>query len=178
MPRHAVETLPVDHCLPVAKLAALVDELVRQPAPGAWTFRPSEQLRIETRMSSHRDQNELAEMSRIGKLSPFTCPSCHGSLWEVFDEHVLRFRCHTGHAFSAESLHGELGDDYENALFGALRALEENARLSRAIAARSRQSKRERVAKIYEDKADDNDRSANVIRAILHRGRVARDTVT
>jgi two-component system chemotaxis response regulator CheB len=176
MPQHAVDTLPVDHCLPVVRIAPLVAELAQQPAPGVGRFQPPEQLRIETRMASHRDHNEIAEMNRIGKLSPFTCPSCHGSLWEVFDDHVLRFRCHTGHAFSADSLDAELGEDYENALFGALRALEENARLARSIAKRSRQSKHEHVAKIYEDKADDNDRSANVIRSILQRGRVARDT--
>jgi two-component system chemotaxis response regulator CheB len=119
--------------------------------------------------------HDIAEMNRIGKLSPFTCPSCHGSLWEVFDDHVLRYRCHTGHAFSADSLDAEQDDDFESALFGALRALEENARLSRTIAARSRQSKHERIARMYEEKADENDRSASVIRTMLHRAQTSRD---
>jgi two-component system chemotaxis response regulator CheB len=94
----------------------------------------------------------------------------------VHDDHVLRFRCHTGHGFSADSL--DAGDAFENALFGALRALEENTRLARTIASRSRQGKHDRVARIYEDKADENERSAAVIRTMLHRGRGARETGT
>jgi two-component system chemotaxis response regulator CheB len=173
MPQNALDALPVDHCLPAARIAPLVAELVRKPAPGAATFSAPDQLRIEAKMATHAD-HDIGEMNRIGKLSPFTCPSCHGSLWEVFDEHVLRYRCHTGHGFSAESLDAEMDEDFENALFGALRALEENARLARTIAGRSR-GKQERIARIYEDKASDNERSAEVIRKILHRARSARD---
>jgi two-component system chemotaxis response regulator CheB len=174
MPQSAVDALPVDHCLPAAELGALVAKLVREPAPAASGLRPPDQLRSEINMASGREY-DIDAMDGIGKLSPFTCPSCHGSLWEVFDEHVLRFRCHTGHAFSAQSLDAETGEDYENALFGALRALEENARLARTIAGRSRQHKHDLVAKIYEDKADDNDRNAQVIRAMLDRGRASRE---
>jgi two-component system chemotaxis response regulator CheB len=172
MPQHALDALPVDHCLPAADIAAVVADLARRPAKGPPTFFAPEQLRIETDMAQ-RD-HDIAEMNRIGKLSPFTCPSCHGSLWEVFDEHVLRYRCHTGHAFSAESLDAEMTDDFENALFGALRALEENARLARTIAGRSRESKHDKIARLYEAKADENDKSAHVIRTVLHRARTGR----
>jgi two-component system chemotaxis response regulator CheB len=174
MPQSAVDALPVDHCLPAGQLGTLVGNLVGEPAPGANAFQPLDSLGRENAMASQRESG-IDTMSRIGRLSPFTCPSCHGSLWEVFDEHVLRFRCHTGHAFSAESLDAEMSEDYEDALWGALRALEENARLARTIAGRSRQRKHERVAAIYEEKADDHDRNAHVIRAMLDRGRAGRN---
>jgi two-component system chemotaxis response regulator CheB len=169
MPRNAIESLPVDYCRPVAELGALVTQLTQQRAPAAATFHAADQLRIETGMTSKTERSTIDELNRIGKLSPFTCPSCHGSLWEIDDEHVLRFRCHTGHGFTAESLAGETDEDLENALFGALRALEENSRLARTIAGRSRHGKHDVVARLYEDKADDNDHSAEVIRAVLDR---------
>ena len=33
-----------------------------------------------------------------------TCPDCGGNLFEVNYGKVLRYRCHTGHAFTADSL--------------------------------------------------------------------------
>lgn len=33
-----------------------------------------------------------------------TCPDCGGVLFEFNDRHPLRYRCHTGHAFSLPSL--------------------------------------------------------------------------
>jgi two-component system chemotaxis response regulator CheB len=79
MPQGAVDTLPVDHCLPVAGLAPRIGQL-RSRARA----RRGELPRVRTadirdphgRPSQHRDP----DMDKIGKLSPFTCPSCHGSL--------------------------------------------------------------------------------------------------
>jgi two-component system chemotaxis response regulator CheB len=171
MPRNALEHLPVDHCLAASDIGALLVDLVRQPVPASADFRAPDQFRIETDMLGPEPTGDVRTMNQIGKLSPYTCPSCHGSLWEVFDEHVLRFRCHTGHGFSADSLDGEQKDVLENALFGALRALQENARLARTVAATSRQQQREGMARVYEEKAAENDSNADVIRDILLRSR-------
>ena len=173
MPQHALDSLPVDHCLPVAAMGALLADLSRQPAPLSVDSSAAEQMRIETQMASQSNETDIGTMNRIGKLSPFTCPSCHGSLWEVFDDYVLRFRCHTGHGFSADSLEIEQNEEYEGALFGALRALEENSRLARSVADRSRQHAHEQVARIYDDKADEADRSAEIIRRMLREARDA-----
>ena len=168
MPQNAVARLPVEHCVPVAEMSRLLDAVVRQPPRGTAVPATTGQLGLETTMMLGSDaEGDIPTMNRIGKLSPYTCPSCHGSLWEVFDEHVLRFRCHTGHGFSAESLDAEHGDEYENALFGALRALEENAGLARQIARRARENGRDRIAFLCEEKATEDDRSADVIRSML-----------
>lgn len=46
----------------------------------------------------------LASVEKIGRISKLTCPACNGALWEINDLDMLRYRCHVGHAFSAESL--------------------------------------------------------------------------
>jgi two-component system chemotaxis response regulator CheB len=40
----------------------------------------------------------------LGTPSGFTCPECHGGLWEIDDGHLPRYRCRVGHGFSADSL--------------------------------------------------------------------------
>ena len=65
-----------------------------------------EQIEIEAQIAEQEiDAGELiASVERLEKVSKLTCPDCHGALWEINDEDILRFRCHVGHAFSAESL--------------------------------------------------------------------------
>ena len=112
--------------------------------------------------------NEIDAMEQIGKLSPFTCPSCNGALWEVNDTPVLRFRCHTGHAYTADILEAEQAEATEDALYAAVRALEEKGRLARVIADRNRGT-RDELARMYDETAEHSEQSADSIRRILRR---------
>ena len=46
----------------------------------------------------------VAEVDQIGHLVSITHPNCDGNLWELNEGKVLRYRCHTGHAFTADAL--------------------------------------------------------------------------
>jgi two-component system chemotaxis response regulator CheB len=51
------------------------------------------------------------------------CPTCRSALYELKDQRVLRFRCRSGHAFSALSLLSGQADARENltsTIFGVL----------------------------------------------------------
>ena len=65
----------------------------------------------------------------LGELSPYACPDCHGVLSEIREGGILRFRCHTGHAYSANSLFSSLTENTENVLWSAVRSLEETVLL-------------------------------------------------
>lgn len=69
-----------------------------------------------------------------GTPSVFACPECHGVLWELKDEKMVRFRCRVGHSFGADSLAEELSIASESALWAAVRALEEKAAMQRRVA--------------------------------------------
>src|SRR3712207_8151045 len=45
---------------------------------------------------------------KLGGPSNYACPECHGVLLQLKEENRIRFRCHTGHAYSLESLIAEL----------------------------------------------------------------------
>jgi len=102
-----------------------------------------------------------------GKPAPFACPACGGSLWEAQDESMLRFRCRVGHAFGADSLLQSQTDRMDEALWIALRALEERRSLALRIAERLRSRNGGRRADNYEQSAQEAERQANVLRAVL-----------
>src|SRR5262249_44799968 len=98
MPATALASLPVDHCLPAAEIGPLLVRLAREPLTAP--------VRAECRVPEANGQafpHGIEVMNGLGRVTPFTCPSCSGVLWELTDG-VLRYRCHTGHAFSKESL--------------------------------------------------------------------------
>ena len=76
-----------------------------------------------------------------------------------------RFRCRIGHAFSEDTLVDEQGEALENALWAALRALEERAELLHRLAARARRTGHPASAGAFETKACDAERQAEIIRA-------------
>ena len=80
----------------------------------------------------------IATVEKLGKISKLTCPDCLGALWEIKDQNILRYRCHVGHAYSAESLGEGQKHVLEFALWSAVRALEEQMILSRRIVERAR----------------------------------------
>jgi two-component system, chemotaxis family, protein-glutamate methylesterase/glutaminase len=138
MPRSALEHVEPDYLLPLsmigATLARLAGERVEPPSPP-----PSPLLDYETRTAAsegrmiHGDHIQV-----VGEPSMYSCPECNGVLYEVKEEKPLRFRCRTGHAFSAHTLMADQTTSIETALYTALRALEESAALARRMAARSK----------------------------------------
>jgi two-component system chemotaxis response regulator CheB len=56
------------------------------------------------------------QMDQTGHVSTFTCPECNGTLWELRDGELLRFRCHVGHAYTAETVLAQKSESYEAAL--------------------------------------------------------------
>ena len=73
-----------------------------------------------------------------GRPTGFTCPRCGGVLGEVVDGRVVRLRCRTGHAVTPETLAEEKATDVEDALWAAVRALEEKAALAWRLSERGR----------------------------------------
>jgi two-component system chemotaxis response regulator CheB len=73
-------------------------------------------------------------MQAISEPSSTACPECHGVLMQLKEGDRIRFRCHTGHAYSAESLLAEIQEQVEVQLWNALRATQEGVLLMRAMA--------------------------------------------
>jgi two-component system chemotaxis response regulator CheB len=85
---------------------------------------------IETRVAL-TGRSSPEDLESLGQRSSLTCPDCGGVIWRVGEDLPLRYRCHTGHAFSAKSLDQEQMGATEKALWIAVRRLEERLLLAR-----------------------------------------------
>lgn len=93
----------------------------------------SEELNIENRIAMEDNALELG-IANLGTPSLYTCPECHGVLLQLRQGEPLRFRCHTGHAFTADALVAHASEAIEENLWSVVRTMDENVLLLRQIA--------------------------------------------
>ncbi|HZR99825.1 MAG TPA: chemotaxis protein CheB [Chloroflexota bacterium] len=166
MPQSALEHVVVDEVLPVRDIPAALSRLAREPAPGE-AAAPSAALQEEIR-AAEVDLERLNRDAYPGAPSVYTCPECSGSLWELRDGELLRYRCRVGHAFTAESLLASQAGSVEAALWAALRALEEKASLASRMAEQATARGYQLTAvRFAEQEADARQRAAVIRRALL-----------
>jgi two-component system chemotaxis response regulator CheB len=163
MPRSALENVDIDYCLPLEKIAELLAGLVDAPpekAPGDSAARNI--VPVESRFASMKAAG-MEDLEKIGTLSSFTCPECHGSLWEIANARPQRYRCHTGHAFTARTLAFSQNQLAEEAIWGAVRALHEKEALLRRFAQTAVEEKRLEAAAEHAASANQVSRQAQVL---------------
>jgi two-component system chemotaxis response regulator CheB len=137
MPNNALAHVEVDHVLPAvdlgAKLAALARERVVKPGavPAAMAAETAIELGANALQGGFFD---------LGAPSLNACPECHGSLIEIREGTIVRYRCHTGHAYSLRTLLAETEIAIEKSLLSTVRAIEERSFLLRTLERRAREN--------------------------------------
>lgn len=126
MPRNALNNVKVDHCLPISEMGALLYQIIprqlkkNKPIP--------KDVLIEAKIAE-RVLSDLASVNELGDQVPFNCPGCGGVLWKIGKDSSLRFRCHTGHAYTSAYLLAEQTNRIEETMWTALRMFEEHKNL-------------------------------------------------
>lgn len=133
MPQSAIDHVAVDHIVPLAGIGPLLVELLRTPAHARAAETVPEEVEVEVKIAKADNPIE-AGLERIGESSRFACPECHGVLLQLHDGSRIRFRCHTGHAYSADSLVAAISEGVDESLWNAMRSLEDAGLLLQAIA--------------------------------------------
>lgn len=137
MPFSALRHASVDVVCRVDDIAPVLVELVSRPASTLEIPAESAEgelqnlIAVENRMFN--EGADMEELDQIGSRVPLTCPECGGAIWEMRQPGPLRYRCHTGHAFSAGVLEGLQCGNVEEALWAAVRALHEQEQLLRQM---------------------------------------------
>jgi two-component system chemotaxis response regulator CheB len=131
MPQHALNNLKPDHCVPLATMGELLNRILSQPVVKSPPV-PKDVAAEAT--IAERVVSDVQAVENLGKQVPFNCPDCGGVLWEVKRGKLLRYRCHTGHAFTADVLLAEQAKHIEETLWVALRMFEERKNLLRQTA--------------------------------------------
>lgn len=102
-----------------------------------------------------------------GVVSGYTCPECRGSLWEIEEAGLVRYRCRVGHGYTEAGLVAFKGRAVEDALWTALTALEESAAIAARVADRASEAGRDRSAAQFRERAERLERRGAVLRDVL-----------
>ena len=172
MPMSVMQEIKVDYSLPLRPISPLLNRLSRETAEEKGLYPVPDQIEIESRIAEQNMEGDelIASVERLGKLSKLTCPDCHGALWEIDDNDVLRYRCHVGHALSAEALSDGQSEMLEAALWSAVRALEEQIVLAKRIVDRARKANHNRAAVMFERRAREAEEHRSMIHGLLLSG--------
>ncbi|MBU7583622.1 MAG: chemotaxis protein CheB [Nostoc sp. TH1S01] len=169
MPRSAVENVEdIDYILPLSEIPSILVDLANTAiAPVAQKSVPS-QIKYESDMVQLNSQAQDNGSFPPSKPSTFTCPDCGGTLWEIEEGKMLRFRCHVGHTFGVETLQALQSEEIEEALWTAARALKEKAMLSESMASRMRDRNLPSVAERLEQEAQEAQKRSASIKEVLN----------
>ncbi|KYC41721.1 chemotaxis protein CheB [Scytonema hofmannii PCC 7110] len=163
MPRAALKAVAVDHCVPIIEMGALLAHLVNKAIPEQEENLVSEKMDIEVGVARQDNALELGIM-KLGDLSPFTCPECHGVLLQLKEGNLLRFRCHTGHAYSLNALLAEVTQSIEESLWDGIRTIEASEMLMTHTAKHLREMNEHEAADLLLQKAEDAKRRGDLVR--------------
>jgi two-component system chemotaxis response regulator CheB len=134
MPETAMRNVAVDHIVRLNQMGALLTNLAADiPPPGSAQI-PGD-LKQEA-IIAERVMGSTEDVEKLGRIVPLTCPDCGGNLWEVEHGQVLRYRCHTGHVFTGDSLLKSSQESLEETLWVAVRMMEERKNLLSSMASR------------------------------------------
>ena len=160
MPEAALRAVPGAEVLRLDAMAGRIAALARTEAAAPIDV-PAD-IAAETAIALKGGPSMSLE-DTLGSRSNLTCPHCRGALWEMHDDAVLRFRCHTGHAYTADTVYEEHTDRVEEALWSAMRAHRERSEVARRLGERARGLTRQ----IWDDRARDAETDAELIRSVL-----------
>ena len=163
MPSHALQYVKADHVVTLATLPQVLVAAVARPVAEARRAAPD----VEVEVNIAREVNSIdAGIESIGEPSAYACPECHGVLLRVKAAGPIRFRCHTGHGYTADSLVAAMQEGVEASLWGSIRALEETALLIQHLAGHVREHDAVK-ADALAGRAADAHRQAKIVRELV-----------
>ena len=165
MPESAIRHVKVDS---IGRCSALAHELATltasQLAPAAKAAEHG-RLAVEVQIAGEANALQLGVME-MGKVSQYTCPDCHGVLVQIEEGTNIRFRCHTGHAFSMHTLLAEVSESIDKGLWDTIRAIEERILLLRQMSDLAAEEDNGQGTR-FKNLADDAEASIKAIRKLV-----------
>jgi two-component system chemotaxis response regulator CheB len=113
------------------------------------------------------DQEGLGALGLPGSPTGISCPVCGGVLGELAKDGELKLECRVGHIVVLDALLDAKAAAVEDALWAAVRALEEKAALGRRLSERARGHADMEAAELHARVSRAADRRAGIVRDVL-----------
>ena len=156
MPQNAIGAGVIDHEAAATEIGALLTQLAGREIEER-VMESDAKMQLENRIAMAGRFSTEFDGEALGPPSGYTCPDCNGSLMHVDPR---GFRCHVGHAWTVDALLEARDDEVEQALWIALRSLQEKAKLARRMADHVGTGMMHRR---YTDSADEAERAMSVL---------------
>lgn len=156
LPAHVRERADRAEELRVADIANRLVELSATPVEAPAQPQPATDP-LERSLSLPASDRDVA----VGAV----CPSCGGPMRQ--DDGEETFRCHVGHAWSAENLAAAQDGQFEGALWSAVRLLEERSMLAQRLRERAHRRGMDRAADRYERQIAETEGHARQLRDLI-----------
>lgn len=165
MPFRALNLAAPHYVARLSKLPALLKSLVHQPSGDPMPC-PT-RLKFEVKVAKG-EGSIIEELKQIGHRSVLSCPECGGVMWEIEEGNGVRYRCHVGHALSAEAINFGITDKVREALYIALRALDEQAALTNKLLTEAAAKGRNLSTNFWLSRKEETDRQRDVLRSAIN----------
>lgn len=180
MPQNAAAAVEVNHSVPLSEMGPLLVTLTSQVAesPKPVAMEETNKTKVEIGIAAQQNMPE-EEVLRLGTLTPYACPECHGVLSAIKDGNIIRYRCHTGHAYSADSLLTSITENIEDTLWNAIRGVEESIFLLNNLGDHYAEKNEPKLAAMYFKKAAEAESRAKILRqAVLSHEQLTTDSIS
>lgn len=131
MPQNAINHVKIDYVIRLQEMGGLIYQLISKKISKGKSI-PKDVI-IEANIAK-RVLSDLPSVNALGEQVPFNCPGCGGVLWKIDNGVPLRYRCHTGHAYTSEALLAVQTEKIEETMWVALRMFEERKNLLLTLA--------------------------------------------
>jgi two-component system chemotaxis response regulator CheB len=123
MPAAAIAIDHPDHVVGAAEIAPLVAGILDQSLRGGEQVAEGREddVSVEARYAA-LEADAVGRDGSPGELTAISCPEYGGTLWELLDGKLPRFRCRVGHAYTLETALEDQERSLDRALWIALRA--------------------------------------------------------
>jgi two-component system chemotaxis response regulator CheB len=151
MPSSVLRQVDVDYRVPLSDIPYVIDDILskpqhkRLPAP--------DDVKLEAAITE-RMASQVENMEKLGSKTPFICPDCGGSLWEIDEGRFKRYRCYTGHAYNQNVLLDKQMQALEESIWVSIRMMEERRNLLSSIYDRETQLENSKDAEDKKERAD------------------------
>ena len=163
MPESAMREVKIDYCVGISELPALLVRLSKEPMSPKPGVIKDEQTKKEIQIAQE-GRTRQKEILDFGVITPFTCPECHGVLSKLQNGNITRYRCHTGHAYSADALITALTEKIEESLYNAVRGIDESILLLNHFGDHFAEANQSKLAALYFNKAKAAEERVQLVR--------------
>jgi two-component system, chemotaxis family, protein-glutamate methylesterase/glutaminase len=171
MPLTAMNRTRPDHVVHLANMPVLLESLVRRPAGKPTAAPAAVKYEVDIARSGGGD---MGVIDRIGRRSVLSCPNCGRVMWELDEVGPARYRCHVGHAYTAELMDLAVDEGLRRALASALRVLDERSAFAHRLRAQAAREGQTKLAEVWAERQRECRReAATMSEAIKRLDRVA-----